>query len=189
MKTYKLSGELRSDFGKRSSKDARSAEKVPCVLYGGAENVHFTVSEKELAKLIYTPEVFLIKITIGSKVYNAVMRDIQFHPVSDKVLHIDFFETSENKPVVVEVPVKTVGFAEGVKAGGKLSLVMRKLKVKALPKDMPSELSINIESLGLGKSIKVKDVALDNIEIVNSKDVVVIQIKLTRAARAANAGK
>jgi large subunit ribosomal protein L25 len=185
MQVFELKGELRSDVGKKATKALRVNEKVPCVLYGGGENVHFSLTERDLRKLIYTPHVYLLKLHLGETDYDAVMREIQFHPVTDKVLHIDFYQTFEDKPVVLEVPVRTEGFAEGVQAGGKLSLTTRKLKVKALPKDMPDELVFNVEKLSVGKSIKVKDVEYENIEIMNAKSVVIAQVKLTRAARAA----
>ncbi|MDR1273738.1 MAG: 50S ribosomal protein L25/general stress protein Ctc [Odoribacteraceae bacterium] len=185
MQVFELTGELRGDVGKKSTKALRVNEKVPCVLYGGGENVHFSLTERDLRKLIYTPHVYLVKLRLGEKVYDAVMRELQFHPVTDKVLHIDFYQTFEDKPVVLEIPVKTEGFAEGVQAGGKLNLTTRKLKVKALPKDMPDELVFNVEKLGIGKAIKVKDVSYENVEIMNAKSVVIAQVKLTRAARAA----
>lgn len=185
MQVFELKGELRTDLGKKASKSLRTEKKVPCVLYGGEGNVHFSVVEKDLMKLLYTPVVYVVKIDLAGKTYNAVMREIQFHPVSDRVLHIDFYQIFEDKPVVMEVPVKLQGFAEGVQAGGKLSLVVRKLKVKALPANLPGEIALDVTNLGLGKSIKVKDMAFDNFEIVNAKEVVVAQVKLTRAARAA----
>ena len=185
MQVFELKGEIRTDVGKKATKALRVNEKVPCVLYGGGENVHFAVTESNLRKLIYTQHVYLVKLHLDGQVHDAVMREIQFHPVSDKVLHIDFYRTFEDKPVVLEVPVKTVGFAEGVQAGGKLILTTRKLKVKALPKDIPDELTFNVEKLSVGKSIKVKDASFENIEIVNAKSAVIIQVKLTRAARAA----
>lgn len=185
MQVFDLKGELRADLGKKATKALRVNEKVPCVLYGGGENVHFSVTEADLRKLLYTPHVYLVKLNLDGKVYDAVMRDIQFHPVTDKALHIDFYQTFEDKQVVLEVPVRTEGFAIGVQAGGKLNLTSRKLKVKAFPKDMPDELLVNVEKLGVGKAVKVKDLSFENIEIVNAKSVVVAQVKLTRAARAA----
>ena len=185
MQVFELKGDVRSDLGKKATKALRAEEKVPCVLYGGEANVHFAVAERDLRKLLYTPNVYLVKLTLDGKSYDAVMREIQFHPVTDRVLHIDFYQTADDKPVVIEVPVRTEGFDEGVQAGGKLVLVSRKLKVKSLPKDMPDELVLNVEKLGVGKSIKVKDLDFPHIEIVNAKSVVVAQVKLTRAARAA----
>ncbi|MDR0765882.1 MAG: 50S ribosomal protein L25/general stress protein Ctc [Odoribacteraceae bacterium] len=185
MQVFELKGEIRENVGKKSTKALRVNEKVPCVLYGGGENVHFSVTERDLGKLLYTPHVYLVKLRLGEKVYDAIMRDVQFHPVSDKALHVDFYQTFEDKPIVLEVPVKTEGFAEGVQAGGKLNVTTRKLKVKAFMKDMPDELLFNVEKLGVGKSIKVMDAQFENIEIMNAKNVVIVQVKLTRAARAA----
>lgn len=185
MQVFNLSGEARQGVGKKSTKALRVEEKVPCVLYGGEQNVHFSAADRDLRKLLYTPHVYLVKLNIDGKEYDAVMRDIQFHPVTDKALHIDFYQIDSDKQVVMEVPVRTEGFAIGVQAGGKLNLTTRKLKVKAFPKDMPDELTVNVEHLGLGKAVKVQDLTFENIEIVNAKSVVVAQVKLTRAARAA----
>lgn len=187
MQVFELKGEVRNDLGKKASKTLRTEQKVPCVLYGGEENIHFAVVEKDLMKLLYTPVVYTIKVSLNGKVYNAVMREIQFHPVTDQVLHIDFYQIFEDKPVVMEVPVKLQGFAEGVQAGGKLVLITRKLKVKAVPANLPGEIVLDVTSLGLGKSIKVKELSFDNFEVVNAKEVVVAQIKMTRAAKSADA--
>ena len=170
MQVFELQGELRTDLGKKATNLLRAEGKVPCVLYGGKENVHFSVVEKDLQKLLYTPVVYIVKVNVAGQSYEAVMREIQFHPVSDRVLHMDFYQISEDKPVVME---------------GKLSLVVRKLKVKAIPANLPGEIVLDVTNLGLGKSIKVKDLSFENFEIVNAKEVVVAQIKLTRAARAA----
>ena len=185
MQVFELKGEVRNDLGKKATNALRAEGKVPCVLYGGKENLHFAVLEKDLQKLLYTPIVYIVKVVAGGKESEAIMREIQFHPVSDRVLHIDFYQISEDKPVVMEVPVKLQGFAEGVQAGGKLSLVVRKLKVRALPANLPGEIVLDVTNLGLGKSIKVKELSFENYEIVNAKEVVVAQVKLTRAARAA----
>ena len=185
MQSFELKGALRSDLGKKATSTLRVDQKVPCVLYGGEKNVHFSVVEKDLAKLLYTPNVYIVKIDVEGKIYDAVMREIQFHPVTDRVLHIDFYQITEDKPVVIEVPVKLKGFAEGVQAGGKLTQVIRKLKVKALSANLPGEVVLDVTTLGLGKSIKVKELSFENFEVVNAKEVVIAQIKLTRAARAA----
>jgi len=141
--------------------------------------------------MIYSPEVFVVNLDIDGKKTKAIMKALQFHPVSDKVLHIDFLEITEDKPVVVELPVKLEGLAEGVKAGGKLALEMRKLKVKGLYTQIPENIVIDVTELGLGKSIQVAKVSAANLEILNAKNAVVAQVKLTRAARgaAATAGK
>ena len=187
MKTFDLSGELRDSLGKKATKAVRVAETIPCVLYGGKEIVHFTVTGSAVRKLIYTPEVFVVNLTVGKTTTKAIMKELQFHPVSDKVLHIDFLEITENKPVVVELPVKLTGLAEGVKAGGKLSLEMRKLKVKGLYTNIPGSISVDVSSIGLGKSISVGKLSLKDLEILNSKNAIVAQVKLTRAARGAAA--
>lgn len=187
MKTFELKGAVRADLGKKASKAERVSENVPCVLYGGKANVHFTATVSDLRKLIYSPEVFVVNLTIDGTTCKAIMKALQFHPVTDRVLHIDFLELSENKPVVVEIPVKLEGLAEGVKAGGKLALEMRKLKVKGLYNQIPERITLDVSSLGLGKTIQVGNVSVENLEILNAKNAVVAQVKLTRAARGAAA--
>ncbi|RXQ96729.1 50S ribosomal protein L25/general stress protein Ctc [Ancylomarina salipaludis] len=185
MKTLELKGSLRTDLGKKATKALRRAELVPCELYGGEENIHFSVSEKDLKKLLFTPEVYIVKFDVEGKVFTSVMREVQFHSVNDKPLHVDFFQVTEDKAFEVEVPVKVEGFAVGVQAGGKLAVNLRKLKVKALMKDLPEALPINVTELGLGKSIQVGALNYENLELLNAKNAVVVQVKLTRAARAA----
>ncbi|MDR1739019.1 MAG: 50S ribosomal protein L25/general stress protein Ctc [Candidatus Symbiothrix sp.] len=183
MKTFKLTGSARANIGKKAAKAYRKDALVPSVLYGGEQVIHFTVSKEGVRKLIYTPEVQLVDLSIDGAAYTAILKDSQYHPVSDELLHIDFMQIFENKPVVIEIPIVLEGLAEGVKAGGKLSLEMRKLKVKGLYKDFPETLVINIENLGLGKTIQVSDLKFDNLELLNAKDNVVVSVKLTRAAR------
>jgi large subunit ribosomal protein L25 len=187
MKTFDLKGTVRTELGKKATKADRVAESVPCVLYGGAENTHFTATVSDIRKLIYTPEVYVVNLDVDGKKTKAIMKALQFHPVTDKVLHIDFLQLAEDKPVVIELPVKLEGLAEGVKAGGKLSLEMRKLKVKGLYTQFPENIIINVSELGLGKSIQVAKVSVPNLEILNNKNAVVAQVKLTRAARGAAA--
>ena len=187
MEIFELAGSVRTDLGKKANKALRSNGEVPCVIYGAGENVNFYVTEKDLMKLLYTPKVYLVNITIDGKSYKTAMREIQFHPVTDKVLHIDFYQVSEDKPVVMEVPVKLTGFAAGVKLGGKLIQVMRKLKVRAIPANLPDELVVDVTPLELGKSMKVKELGFEGFEIVNSPEVVVANVKITRDARAAAA--
>ena len=191
MITFELKGTVRSALGKKAAKADRAGESVPCVLYGSGENVHFTATNSDLRKLIYSPEVFVVSLDIDGKKSNAIMKALQFHPVSDKVLHIDFLEVTKEKPVVMEIPVKLEGLAEGVKAGGKLALQMRKLKVKGVYSDFPEAITLDVTNLGLGKTIQVGAVSVDKLEILNAKNAVVAQVKLTRAARgaAAAAGK
>jgi len=191
MKTFELSGIVRADLGKKASKANRISESVPCVLYGVGENVHFTATASDLRKLIYSPDVFVVNLDIEGKKCKSIMKALQFHPVTDKVLHIDFLQITETKPIVVEIPIKLQGLAEGVKSGGKLSLEMRKLKVKGLYSLIPEFIAIDVTNLGLGKTIQVAKVAVENLELLNAKNAVVAQVKLTRAARgaAATAGK
>ena len=183
MKTFELTGSKREGTGKKAAKAYRKESLVPCVLYGGEEVVHFTVSKEGIRKLIYSPEVFIVNLLIEGKPYSAILKDSQFHPVSDNLLHADFMQVFEDKPVVFDIPIVLEGLAEGVKAGGKLSTDMRKLKVKGLYKDFPEKLIINIENLSLGKTIQVGNLNFENLELLNSKENVVAAVKLTRAAR------
>jgi large subunit ribosomal protein L25 len=187
MKTFELKGTTRPELGKKATKAVRANEAIPCVLYGGEKTIHFQVEYGDIRKLIFTPEIFLVSLDIEGKKVNAILKDIQFHPVKDTVLHIDFLEVFKEKPIVIEVPVKLLGLAEGVKLGGKLSQEMRKLKVKALYTDVPEKLEVNVENLGLGKTIQVGALSFDKLTILNSPMNVVAAVKLTRAARGAMA--
>lgn len=186
MKTFELKGTKREDLGKKATKAIRNTGGIPAVIYGGeskTDATHFVVTNNDVRKLIYTPEIFLIDLTVDGKDYKAILKDVQFHPVTDKILHLDFLHVSEKSPIVIEVPVVLDGLAEGVKAGGKLSLDLRKLRVKALYKDVPEKLHINVESLALGKSIQVGELNFDGLELLNAKNAVVCRVQLTRAAR------
>lgn len=185
MQVYELNGELRSDFGKKANKALRKVELVPCELYGGESNMHFAVSEKAIMKSICTPNVYIFKLNISGKQVEAVIREVQYHPVSDKILHADFLLVQDGRAVTVDIPVRLDGFAKGVQAGGKLSVIIRKLKVKALAQNLPDVLPIDVTNLGLGQSIKISALSFEGVEILNAKSSVVAQVKLTRAARAA----
>ncbi|HIZ05997.1 MAG TPA: 50S ribosomal protein L25/general stress protein Ctc [Candidatus Phocaeicola gallistercoris] len=194
MKSIEIQGSLRTETGKKSTKALRKNDSVPCVLYGlnTDENgnqvaTHFSVTVEELRKLVYTPHIYVVDLNIDGKVVNAIMKDIQFHPVTDAILHVDFLQINEDKPIVMEVPVKLEGLAEGVKAGGKLNLQIRKLKVKAFYNVIPERLVVDVTSLGLGKTIKVGELHYEGLELLNAKDAVVCAVKLTRAARGAQA--
>jgi len=187
MKNFELTGSKREGTGKKAAKAFRKEGLVPCVLYGGEEVVHFTVTKDGIRKLIYTPNVYLVDLTIDGKACKAILKDSQYHPVSDELLHADFLQIFEDKPIIMEVPVILNGLAEGVKAGGKLSLEMRKLKVRSLYKNLPDILNVSVENLGLGKTIQVGALSFDNLELLNAKDNVVAAVKLTRAARGAAA--
>lgn len=187
MKTFELKGAARENIGKKAAKSYRLENNIPCVLYGGKEVVHFSVKDEAIRKLIYTPEVYLVNLSIDGKTCTTILKDSQFHPVSGNTLHLDFLEVFPDKPVVVEVPVVLEGLAEGVKAGGKLVLEMRKLKVKAIYKNIPDKLVVNVQKLGLGKTIQVGELVFEGLELLNSKNNVVCAVKLTRAARGAAA--
>jgi len=188
MKSIEVKGSAR-EIAARSSEQARALKEirknngVPCVLYGGGENLHFTVTNENLRHLVYTPDIYLVNLDVDGKKVKAILKDIQFHPVKDNILHVDFLEVAENKPIVIEVPVQLEGLAEGVKAGGKMTLQMRKLKVKAMYDKVPERLVVNVSHLGLGKTIQIGELSYEGLELLNAKDAVVCAVKLTRAAR------
>jgi large subunit ribosomal protein L25 len=185
MKTFELKGEIRDGFGKKAAKSYRSEGLIPCVVYGGHgnENLNFVIKQGAVRNLIYTPEVFLVNLDLGEKKMQAILKEVQFHPVKEQILHIDFLHVFEDKPVVIELPVRLKGLAAGVKAGGKLSLDLRKLRVRALAANLPEELVINVEKLALVKSIQVGDLSFEGLELLNAKNAVVCRVQLTRAAR------
>ncbi len=192
MKTFQLEGKSReiaerSADQKRSLKAMRKNNEIPAVLYGGENVVHFTVAANAVRNLVYTPEIYVVELTIDGVKRMAIMKELQFHPVSDALLHLDFLEVFPEKPIVMEVPVVLEGHAEGVKAGGKLQLQMRKLKVKAVYSEIPEKLVINVDNLGLGKTMQVGDIHFEGLEIMNAKNAVVCAVQLTRAARGAQA--
>lgn len=188
MKSIAINGSSRA-IAERSSEQARAIKEIranggiPCVLYGGETNVHFVVEASNVRHLVYTPDIFVIDLEIDGKTTKAILKDIQFHPVTDAILHIDFYEVSENEPIVMEVPIRLTGLAKGLKAGGKLQPQTRKLKVKALYNHIPERLMIDVSNLDLGKTIKVGEVSFENLEILNAKAAVICAVRLTRAAR------
>ena len=185
MKKFDLKGEIRDGFGKKAAKSFRSQGLIPCVVYGGhdEENLNFVVKQGDIRNLIYTPEVFLINLELGGKKMQAILKEAQFHPVKDTVLHLDFLHVFDDVPVVIDLPVRLTGLAAGVKAGGKLSLDSRKLKVRALVANLPEELVVNVEKLKIGKSIQVGDLKFDGLELLNAKNAVVCRVQVTRATR------
>ncbi len=212
MKKFELNAEPRLELGKKSVKALRKEGKIPAVINGGAIvelpysgelkpgeklveldekrgmiTTDIVVNTEDVRKLIYTPDIFEIDIKLNGEVKKAVMKEIQFQPVKDTILHIDFLEVYPDKPIIMEVPVKIEGHAEGVKAGGKLTMSMRKLKVKALYNEIPERLVVNVDNLGLGKSMAVGDLHFEGLELMNAKNAVVCAVQLTRAARGAAA--
>lgn len=199
MKSIEIKGSARniaerSSEQKKALKAMRRNNEVPCVLYGSEKDAegktrvaHFTVTTDNLRNLVYTPDIYVIDLIIDGKKVNAILKDIQFHPVKDNILHVDFYQIDEATPIVMEVPVLLEGLAEGVRAGGKLSLQTRKLKVRAFYNTIPEKLHIDVTNLGLGKTIKVGELSYDGLELLNAKEAVVCAVKLTRAARGAAA--
>lgn len=194
MKQISINGTARTELGKKAAKAIRNSGNVPCVLYGEKkdangqpEAIHFTVSEKEINKLIYTPHIYLVDINIDGEDHKGILKEIQFHPVKDNVLHVDFLEVHAEKPIVMGVPIAPQGLAEGVRAGGRLITMVRKLNVKALYSAIPEKLNIDVTALQLGKSIKVGDLHFENLELVTPKEVIVCTVKMTRAAMGAAA--
>ena len=185
MKTLVIKGQLRTSLGKKEAKKIRSQESVPAVLYGSNETIHFSIPFSELRPLVYTPDVFLVNLEIGEKTYQAIMQDIQWHAVEEQALHIDFLKVEDSKPVKIDLPIKILGVAKGTKTGGKLKTNLRRLKVKALAKDLPDTIEINVTKLGIGQSIKVADLKMENVEFLDTKSNVVVAVTITRAARSA----
>jgi len=185
MKTVSMSGSLRENVGKKDAKALRNAEKIPCVIYGGEKQIHFAVPSSDFRHLVYSPDIAFVDLDIDGTKYKAILQDIQFHPVSDNILHADFLELVEGKKIVMAVPVKTNGLPIGVTEGGKLMIKIRKLKVKALPEFIPETITLEVEKLKIGNSIKVKEINIDNAELLDTPNAVAVAVGMTRAAVAA----
>ena len=185
MKTIQINGTSRNDFGKKYAKAARREGQVPCIVYGGGEEIAFSVDAKELGQLIYTPNSYIIEINIDGKIVKAVMREVQFHPVREQILHVDFYRIQEGKPVAVNVPVRLTGNAEGVKIGGKLALSARKLTVKGLVEYIPDEIVVDVTPLKVGQTIFVGDLQHENLTVMTPATTAVCAGRVTRASRAA----
>ena len=190
MKTFELVGTPRSEYGKKAAKSFRKENLVPCNLYGNGENVTFTVTVDYVRKLIYCPDTLAVALTIGETKKMAVVKELQFHPVSEQLLHIDFLEVTEDKPVTVAIPVQLQGHAEGVKAGGKLALEMKKLKVNGIYTQIPNRVEIDVTNLGLGKKLYVEAVTMaEGLKLMNPADACVARVKATRASQQAAAAE
>ena len=185
MKSVVLKGELRNSLGKKDPKKLRAEEKAPALLYGGEQPSHFAVSFAELRQLVYTPSVYLIDLDLDGTVYKAIMQDIQWHPVEELVLHVDFLEIKDDKPVKINIPVKIEGFAKGLRKGGKLNSTLRRLSVRALAENLPDTINIDVTKLDIGQSIKVADLNIPGIELLDPKSNVIVGVGITRAARSA----
>lgn len=180
MKTVSMSGSLRKNVGKKDAKAVRKQGDVPCVLYGGKEQIHFAIEAKKFKNVIFTPEVCFINLQIDGKEYQAILQDVQYHPVTDNIYHVDFLELIEGKPIIMGIPVKLDGIPAGVLAGGKMHMKLRKLKIKGLPKDMPDDITVDVRSLQIGQSIKIADVKRENLEFLDPASAVVVSVKVTR---------
>jgi large subunit ribosomal protein L25 len=182
MKSITINGSERESVGKVATKALRNAGLVPCVLYGGNQAVHFSAEEKAFKNLVYTPNAHTVVIDLGSKKFDAVLQDIQVHPVSDKILHLDFFQLFDDKEITMEVPVKITGVSPGVLLGGVLRLNTRKLKVKALPKNLPDFIETNISELEMGNKLYVTKLVSDKYKLLHPDNTVVAQVRISRAA-------
>ena len=192
MKEISISGQKRENLGKKASKTLRKEGFVPCNLYGEKKDdkglpvaLAFASSFSELRKLIYTPHIYVVRINIDGTDHTAVLKEIQFHPVTDAPLHVDFYEVNEQKPITIGIPVKLVGLAQGVRDGGRMNLSIRKIDVTAPYQIIPEHLDVDVTSLCIGKSIKVGQLSFEGLEIATSKDVVVCSVKMTRNASVA----
>lgn len=187
MQTFKLTGAKRSEFGKKESKAMRREGLIPCVIYGGSEEVTFSVAEKDLKPLIYTPNAYIVEIEIDGKTETGVMREVQYHPVQEQILHIDFYRVQAGKPVAIDIPVKLTGSAEGVKLGGKLIQSRRKLRVSGLVDKLPDTLDVDVTTLGIGKSIFVGDLKFDGLTLLTPATTAICAVRTTRAVATADA--
>lgn len=182
MKSISMSGSLRENVGKKDAKKVRVDGGVPCALYGGKEQILFSIEEKSLRKAIFTPEIYLVNLTIEGKNYNAVVKDVQYHPVSDNIIHVDFLQVLDEKPITLSLPIVIEGSSPGVLKGGKLVKKFRKLKVKGLAKHMPEKIFINISNLEILDAIKVSDMKIDNLQFLDLPNAYIISVASTRAA-------
>ena len=186
MKAIFMSGSSRANVGKKDAKALRVDGLVPCVLYGGDSQIHFSVIATEFKPLLFTPDVHTVELNIEGKLYKAVLQDIQYHNLNDSVLHADFLQLSENKPMIIQIPVRTTGVSSGVRAGGKLVTKLRKLKVRALLTDLPDFIAIDISPLEIGQGVKVREISVPGVTLLDAPNVDVVAVTATRASRQAN---
>lgn len=184
MNTIAIDAQVRTEMGKKATKALRAEGMIPCVLYGGKENIHFAVTPKQVKHVIYTDKFVVAHITIGGNTHEAILKDSDFDPVSDRCLHLDFQELVKGKKVKVQIPVKLTGFAAGVKEGGKLELTLRKLTIKTTPENLITDIEVDVTHLTLGKSVKVRDLKSD-LDIQNPGGIPIAQVIIPRAMRSA----
>jgi large subunit ribosomal protein L25 len=185
MKSVAIFGNVRANLGKADSRELRLQGKVPCVLYGGKENVHFSVYASDFKELVYTPNTYLVKLDIDGTLYRASLQEMQFHPVNDTITHADFLQVFDDKPITMNIPVRLNGTSPGVRQGGKLQVRLKKLRVKALPKQLPDFVDINIDTLEIGKSIRVGDIKVEGYQILDAVSNPVVNVSVTRASKEA----
>lgn len=180
MKTIDINGTKRSSMTKQEVKALRDQEKVPCVLYGANEPVHFSADLSAFKGLVYTPDVYMVKLNVDGTTRTAILQDIQFHPVTDIIQHVDFLEVAEDKPVTMSIPVRLTGASEGVKQGGKLVTKVRRLKVNALAAKLPDFVTVDISPLKIGGNIRVRDLSVDGVTFLDSPSNVIVGVRMTR---------
>lgn len=184
MKTVSVKAVKRAEFGKKAAKAVRREGFIPCIMCGNGETVNFSVDPREIKPLIYTPNSYIVELNFDGKIEKAVMREVQFHPVREQILHIDFYRVQEGKPVAISIPVRLSGTAEGVKIGGKLALSARKLMVKAMVDRLPDEIVVDVTPLQVGQTIFVGDLKQENVTFVTPATTAVCAVRVTRASRA-----
>ena len=182
MKSITINGSKRESVGKKATKALRNAGQVPCVLYGGDQPVHFSAEELAFSKLVYTPNAHTVVIALGDTSYNAVLQDIQFHPVTENILHIDFYQLFDNKEIAMDIPVVLTGNSIGVRAGGVLRRNRRKLRIKALPTNLPDFIEVDISKLRIGNKVYVSQLPSDDYKFLHSDNTVVCQVKQSRVS-------
>ncbi len=182
MKSITIQGTKRESVGKKSTKALRDAELVPCVVYGGTEPLNFSAEERAFKGLVYTPEAHTVSIEIDGQVIPAVLQDIQFHPITDRILHVDFYQLADDKPVVMEVPVRITGRSKGVVAGGVLRQSFRKLKVKAIPANLPDEVVVDVTPLRIGNKLYIGGIKTEGYSFMHPDNAVVVAVKMSRNA-------
>jgi large subunit ribosomal protein L25 len=182
MKTAQLSGSLRTNVGKKDAAATRNAGLVPCVLYGTGEQTHFAVKRVDLEKIIFSPEVYQVELDIDGKKASAIVRELQQHPMKDTIQHVDFLQTTNDKAIKIGLPVRLTGSSRGVMAGGRLQQVFRNLSCVGLAKDLPDAITLDISKLRIGHAIRVKDIAIDGVKILDPANAVVVSVKMARGA-------
>ena len=185
MKSIAISGSPRENVGKRDAKELRYQSMVPAVLYGGPTQTHFAVSAADLKAVVYTPVVHFIDLQIAGVTSQAIIKDLQFHPLTEQIIHVDFLLLDEKKEVTIEIPIKLTGSSPGVKSGGKLVQKLRKLRIKALPKNHLDAIEVRIEGLEVGKSVKVAEISVPKLTITNAKEDTIVSVTTSRALRQA----